>query len=486
MHPKYKKKKGKKTKGSKAAKLAAEGEVMSEEKRKQMRLFPGLSMPDQEWQPSNSVVDTSKAGKGKDVEGVDDLMAQLEGVKKRVAAGEVEEQPGRDQKRRRDDDSPGRQGQRGRSPDYHRNGGGDSRDGDRGREGYGRGGGRPPKRMDDKPVLYKVYPGKVASMKDFGVFISLEGVAGRAEGMVHIGSIGSGRITHPSDLLTRGQSVFVKVMSVAAGRLGLSMKDADQKTGADLSPHLRIKTEEEIEEETRKIEQRTASGSNGISVRKSFHDDHKTSSNKRLTSPERWEIQQMIASGAASAKDYPSLDEDFLSNPNGSGFGGYNAGAEADEELDIEINEQEAPFLSGQTKRALELSPVKIVKAPDGGMNRAALAGASLAKERRELKQEEAAQQADSETRDLNTPWLDPMTQSHERTFAADARGQTAAEKAKDIPAWKKETFNQATTFGKITSLSIQDQRKSLPIYGFKQQLLEAFNNVSKRAGGRR
>lgn len=301
-----------------------------------------------------------------------------------------------------------------------------------------------------------------------------------ATGMVHIGSIGTGRITHPSDLLTRGQSVYVKVMSTTGGKLSLSMRDADQKTGADLSPHLRVKSEEEMQEDARKMAERAASGSNGISVgRKSFADDHKTSSARRLTSPERWEIKQMIASGAASASDYPGLDEDFLSNPDGTGFGGYSAGGDADEELDIEINENEAPFLAGQTKRALELSPVKIVKAPDGGLNRAALSGVSLAKERRELKAQEAAELADSETRDLNTPWLDPMTQSHERTFAADARGQAAGEKAKDVPAWKKETFNQATTFGKITSLSIQDQRKGLPIYKFREQLIEAFKNVS-------
>lgn len=297
--------------------------------------------------------------------------------------------------------------------------------------------------------------------------------------MVHIASIGTGRVSHPSDLLTRGQDVFVKVMSNAGGRLGLSMKDADQRTGADLSPHLRIKTDEEIEEDARRMAERASSGSNNIPLRKSFADDHKTSSIRRMTSPERWEIKQLIASGAASASDYPGLDEDFLSNPNGTGFGDYNTGAEADEELDIEINEAEAPFLVGQTKRALELSPVKIVKAPDGGLNRAALAGASLAKERRELKAQEAADEADSTKHDLNTPWLDPMTQSHERTFASDIRGIAAGEKAKDVPAWKKETFNQATTFGKITSLSIQEQRKSLPIYKFRDELIKAFNEVS-------
>jgi len=57
-----------------------------------------------------------------------------------------------------------------------------------------------------------------------------------------------------------------------------------------------------------------------------------------------------------------------------------------EEELDIEVREDEPSFLAGQTKRTLNLSPVKIIKAPDGSMNRAALAGTSLAKERSELR----------------------------------------------------------------------------------------------------
>lgn len=164
-----------------------------------------------------------------------------------------------------------------------------------------------------------------------------------------------------------------------------------------------------------------------------------------------------------SAADYPDLDEDF-NNP--------NVAAETEEELDIEVNETEPAFLSGQTKVALDLSPVKIVKAPDGSLNRAALAGASYAKERRELRQQEANDEADSEARDFSQPWLDPMAQQGDKVFAQDLRGNLLGAKAATLPQWKAE--NKAITFGKITSLSIQDQRKSLPIYKLREQLLEA------------
>ncbi|KAM6498646.1 putative pre-mRNA-splicing factor ATP-dependent RNA helicase-like [Amanita muscaria] len=149
----------------------------------------------------------------------------------------------------------------------------------------------------------------------------------------------------------------------------------------------------------------------------------------------------------------------------------HSAGVE--EELDVEIREEELPCL-GQTKRTLDLSPVKIVKAPDGSLNRAALASASLAKERRELRQQEANELADSEARG----WLDPMSKETDKIFAQDMRGSIKSwQRAGEVPKWKEQTFNKATTYGEITTLSIQDQRKSLPIYKLRNPLLQAIGD---------
>jgi len=198
-------------------------------------------------------------------------------------------------------------------------------------------------------------------------------------------------------------------------------------------------------------------------------DEGPVRSAKRLTSPERWELKQLISSGAIDPSEYPELDEE-MNNP--------VMHTEVEEELDIEIREEEPPFLAGQTKRTLELSPVKIVKAPDGSMNRAALNGASLAKERRELRQQEANEEADSQARDFGQPWLDPMSRDSDRIFAQDMRGSLRSQKAGEVPKWREQSFNKATTFGEITSLSIQDQRKSLPIYKLRYQLLQAIGDV--------
>lgn len=460
MHPKYKKKSEAKTTNGK------QNGVVLDEKEKKRRMFPGLSLPDQEWEPSVE----------KDVfmKEVDDMMAQLESVQKKKANIENETQS-RPVKRQR---SRSRSPRRSRSPPRGRR---DNRYEER----------RVDKRnrpLDERPVLYKIYNGRVSGLKDFGAFITLEGIAGRAEGklyktlylsisniilgLVHVSAIQQGgRVNSASDLLSRGQHVKVKVMSVAGNRISLSMKDVDQTTGNDLTPHLRIKSEAELAEEERKHAARASSGANAVPLGAQAAADSgsQVRSAKRLTSPERWEIKQLISSGVIDASEYPDLDEEFNSPM---------AKAEVEEELDVEIREDEPSFLAGQTKRTLDLSPVKIVKAPDGSLNRAALAGASLAKERRELRQQEVNEQADSEARDFSAPWLDPMASSQDRIFAQDLKGTLVGQKAQEVPQWKEATFNKATTFGKITSLSIQEQRQSLPIYKLREPLLQAIRDV--------
>lgn len=176
---------------------------------------------------------------------------------------------------------------------------------------------------------------------------------------------------------------------------------------------------------------------------------------KRVSSPERWEIQQLIASGALSAKDYPHINDD-------NGALDYQ---DAEEDVDIELNEEEPMFLKGQTKSAIELSPIKIVKNPDGTMNRAALAGQSLAKERKEMKNQKQNEEFEEKSKDTNKTWQDPMQEQKHRGPEM---------KPQDVPEWKKSVFSKATTFGKITSLSIKDQKASLPVFKLRSTFIKA------------
>jgi ATP-dependent RNA helicase DHX8/PRP22 len=192
---------------------------------------------------------------------------------------------------------------------------------------------------------------------------------------------------------------------------------------------------------------------------------------KRLTSPERWEIKQLIASGALSRDQFPDIDED----PDAD-MGVRRFDDEEEEEVDIEVREEEPPFLVGQTKMSLELSPIRVVKAPDGSMNRAAMAGENLAKERRDLRQEEAAEKAAEQASkvDLSAQWQDPMSRDS-RQFATDLRsGRAPGSGNEELPEWKKISQNKERSLGKRTNLSIKEQRETLPVYKFRKQLLEA------------
>ncbi|TDZ15615.1 Pre-mRNA-splicing factor ATP-dependent RNA helicase prp22 [Colletotrichum orbiculare MAFF 240422] len=329
----------------------------------------------------------------------------------------------------------------------------------------------PEPELDDAPQLHKVYDGHVTGIKDFGAFVNIHGVRGKVDGLVHISRLVEGqRVNHPSDLLTREQDVKVKVVNIEGNRIGLSMKEVDQETGMDAHPQDRISSGANM--------QALGGGRNGNMFDDGVmpppqHQAGQRRHKKRMTSPERWEIRQLIASGVAKASDYPDLEEDYNATLTGDG------GLELEEDVDIEVREEEPPFLAGQTKQSLELSPIRVVKAPDGSMNRAAMSGAAIAKERKELKQQEAEAEAAAEESkvDLSAQWNDPMADPEKRKFASDlrnAKSQMGQNKTEAVPEWKRAVAPKDQSFGKRTNLSIKEQRESLPVFHFRRKFLDA------------
>jgi len=65
----------------------------------------------------------------------------------------------------------------------------------------------------------------MSTMK-FGCFVKLSGVLGKkCEGLVHISQISrEGRVNEVTDVVSRNQSVHVKVISFTNQKIGLSMK----------------------------------------------------------------------------------------------------------------------------------------------------------------------------------------------------------------------------------------------------------------------
>ncbi|KAJ5397376.1 ATP-dependent RNA helicase DHX8 [Penicillium cosmopolitanum] len=497
MHPKYK---GKKEENGDAA--VADDDLMDEfgALERKSRVFKGLAVPDRDnrWEEDDYL---DKKGNDDQAGAMDDTFAMLEGL-----AGKPKDEkprPSRDErdgrKRSRspyDDDNRGRRhrekyrsrsrsthrrskndelvdefgrsiGKYGDREENHRNGHSDRRKRrDRERDDYFDK--APPMELDDHPVIYKVYDGRVTGVKDFGAFVNLKGVKGKVDGLVHVSAMQEGaRVNHPSDLVSRDQPVKVKVVKIEGTRIGLSMKEVDQTTGRDLIPQRRLASGANMERLDGSAEDdRYGALSSDVPI---IEDSGRPMRNrKRMTSPERWEIRQLIASGVASAADYPDLEEEYNATLTGEGT------FEEEEDVDIEVKDEEPPFLAGQTKQSLELSPIRVVKAPDGSMNRAAMSGANLSKERRELKQQEAQDKAAERAADvdLNAQWHDPMVAAEDRKFAADLR--STQQQDESVPEWKKVTMGKNVSLGKRTDMSIKQQRESLPVYKFRKQLLDA------------
>ncbi|KAK3940322.1 ATP-dependent RNA helicase [Diplogelasinospora grovesii] len=444
MHPKFK---------GKHNGVDHEEERAAQSTEQKTQVFKGLAIPD------------------KETDAIDDTLALLEGLEpKKNNTERNTERSSRKRSRTPEDD---RDGSRRKRKDRYR-----SRSRSRSYDkSYDRGRKRqdddmfrrpPPAELDETPTLYKVYDGHVTGVKDFGAFVNLHGVRGKVDGLVHISAFGS-RVNHPSDVVERGQEVKVKVVKIEGNRIGLSMKDVDQETGLDMAPQARIQSGANMEAlggRGNGFKGMQLDTTNGSFQATAIARQHK----KRMTSPERWEIRQMIAAGIAKASDYPDLEDEYQSTLKGEGQ------MELEEDVDIEVREEEPPFLAGQTKQSLELSPIRVVKAPDGSLNRAAMAGTNLAKERKELRQQEAEAAKEENTKvDLSAQWNDPLANPETRKFASDLRKSAQAKAAPEaVPEWKKAVQPKDQALGRRTNMTIKEQRESLPVYAFRDQLIKA------------
>lgn len=297
----------------------------------------------------------------------------------------------------------------------------------------------------NRPEIEHIYRGRVVNITNFGAFVRLyeiRPVSNRElDGLCHISQFSNDRISHPSEIVKIDQEVYVKVIDIQQTHRGykisLSMKNINQETG-----------QSEFQAERRGRSQLA------ISMPK-----------RRLTSPERWEIRQLIASGVLSANDYPELKEDV-----NAAFMQDTDTTEDNQDFEIELKTEEPPFLKGKEYKITETVPIKIVKKPEGSLNRAAVAGSSLVRERKEKKLEELRKSQDDKRKVLLEKRLtaqDPL--------AAKATTEPEVEAPVKLTAieseWRRQMKEQS--MGKRTTMSIKEQRESLPVFKMRSELVK-------------
>jgi polyribonucleotide nucleotidyltransferase len=78
----------------------------------------------------------------------------------------------------------------------------------------------------------KVYDGKVVNIVDFGAFVNF---MGGKDGLVHVSEMKNERVEKPTDVVSEGMAVKVKVLEIDnRGKVRLSMRVVDQETGEEL------------------------------------------------------------------------------------------------------------------------------------------------------------------------------------------------------------------------------------------------------------
>ena len=83
-----------------------------------------------------------------------------------------------------------------------------------------------------EPEVGVIYDGTVVKVMDFGAFVNF---FGQRDGLVHISQLKNERVASTSDVVSEGDVVKVKLMGFDdRGKVRLSMKVVDQKTGEDL------------------------------------------------------------------------------------------------------------------------------------------------------------------------------------------------------------------------------------------------------------
>merc|ERR1711892_903390 len=414
--------------------------------------FSGLAIADDFGRAKELLIEDAKGDKNEfeEEQEVDDLMAQLESMEEK--ANKVESPPPRRRSRSRSREKKSSRSRRERSRSRDRGKRRSKRSRSRSRDRSSRRGGgersnrrgdRP--QLDAEPVVGKIYTGKVSSIQNFGCFVALDNMMKKCEGLCHISELRKDvRVNEVGDVVKKFQAVKVKVLSHAGTRTSLSMKDVDQETGEDLNPERRSRM-------MARPEIPVPDGQSAVNpynpVLEGLGDvldvlkDTGPVKNKtvsKMSDMDRWEIKQLVQAGAIDVSELPEFDE------------------------------EEPPFLKGHTKQSVELSPVRIVKNPDGSLSQAAMMQTALAKERREIKMDKKKYESNDDAPDTRN-WNDPMKKGE-----SNERGQMSRQD-KDMPEWKRKTFGSGkAAFGKRTNLPMKAQREGLPVFKLRDQMIQA------------
>lgn len=183
---------------------------------------------------------------------------------------------------------------------------------------------------------------------------------------------------------------------------------------------------------------------------------------KRIGSPELWELKQLRMANSIDFNDDPLFDEE-------DGF--INSNSNVDKEIEVEIKEEEPPFLRGQTTRTgVHYSPIKVVALHDGTLHRSAINQSELAKGRRELREQQHRNLLENIPKELLGMDESKFTMNSKSLVNTIKEIKNTSYEPLE---WKRESVIKKFHTTSRTLTNIKEKRDSLPIFKLRNELLE-------------
>eukprot|EP00340_Litonotus_pictus_P000043 CAMPEP_0170522266 /NCGR_PEP_ID=MMETSP0209-20121228/7716_1 /TAXON_ID=665100 ORGANISM="Litonotus pictus, Strain P1" /NCGR_SAMPLE_ID=MMETSP0209 /ASSEMBLY_ACC=CAM_ASM_000301 /LENGTH=1258 /DNA_ID=CAMNT_0010809697 /DNA_START=167 /DNA_END=3940 /DNA_ORIENTATION=- len=185
----------------------------------------------------------------------------------------------------------------------------------------------------------------------------------------------------------------------------------------------------------------------------------------RIGSPEMWELKQLGMANSIDPNENPFYDKEEGNMPINN----------IDKEIEVEIKEDEAPFLRGKTtKTGIHYSPVKIVGMHDGTLHRSAVNQSELAKGRRELREQQHRNLLENIPKELLG--IDDSKMAYNSKSLVNTIKEITNNSYEPLE-WKREGVIKKFYTTTRSQSTIKEKRSLLPIYKLRNELLEEIDS---------
>ena len=280
-----------------------------------------------------------------------------------------------------------------------------------------------------------IYKGRVLKVLDYGLLIEIALKRKDKRGLVHISNIYNYKIENIYKLFQKNDLIYCSLLEKKDDkRISLTMKNINQDTGLKEKKKREFKTQsnEILKNFIEFMKKQEFGPITGIKL--NFEERKKKNNLNEV--PDLWEQTRLayFEKSVIKKEMAEEFDEDNIN----------------EEDLHIVLNKKEPEFLKGQTsKTGIRVNPINLYRNKNGNLHNEIMNSLQIAKERRHRKAEILHEEKEESNEKIKI------------------KKNTVI-----IQAYKKNTKKRFRPKNSI----IKEQKKNLPIYKYKEDLIKAIN----------